>query len=121
MNFVILVGNVGGEVKSGKTQNGKLWSNFSMATNRRKKDGTFEPTWHRVVCWDYLAQHSQELKKGDRIYVKGEISVREYERNGVKERSFEIVAQELLRANPFANVSEHPTPQPVPEEGTPPW
>lgn len=116
MNFVVLVGRVGGQVTTGQTQTGKTWANFSLATNRRKKDATFETTWHRIVAWEGLARTCLDIKKGDKVYVKGEISVREYESNGVKKQSYEIVAQDVL-----VGMQPSGEPAPVSEEGPAPW
>lgn len=116
MNFVLLIGRAGGDATARQTQNGKTVANFSLATSARKKDGTFEPTWHRIVAWEERARHALEVKKGDKVCVKGEISVREYEKNGAKERSFEIIAQEIIKAAPVSS-----EPQPVDEGGREPW
>ncbi|MBT8211618.1 MAG: single-stranded DNA-binding protein, partial [Acidimicrobiia bacterium] len=54
--------------------------------------------WHRVVCWDKLAEICERyLKRGDRVYVEGSIEYRQWEgQDGQTKYTTEIRARELI-------------------------
>src|SRR5690606_38854435 len=54
--------------------------------------------WHRIVLWEKLADVAERyLKKGDQVYVEGEIEYRSYEdKDGVTKYMTEIRARELV-------------------------
>ena len=59
--------------------------------------------WHRITVWDSLpstfAFVETYVRKGDRVFVEGEIDYRSYEdRDGVVRWSTEIRASEVLAA-----------------------
>ena len=61
INKVILIGNLGRDPEVRYTPNGSAICNVSVATTRNWKDKTSgdkveETEWHRVVCYDRLAQ-----------------------------------------------------------------
>jgi single-strand DNA-binding protein len=52
--------------------------------------------WHRVVFFRRLAEIAGEyLKKGSKVYVEGQLRTRQYEKEGQKHYSTEIVANEM--------------------------
>ena len=90
MNKVILCGHVGQAPELRHTQGGKAVANFSMATNEGKDK---PPTWHRIVVWDKLADNCAKfLEKGRQVLVEGRIQHSQYEKDGEKRTSTEIVA-----------------------------
>ena len=70
----------------------RQWTNRSSGQQEEKTE------WHRVVCWDKLADIIERyVKKGDRVYIEGQIEYRKYEdRDGVTKWSTEIRARELI-------------------------
>ena len=57
---------------------------LSIATSRRWNNAQGQQQekteWHRVICWDKLAEICERfLKRGDRIYVEGSIEYRQWE------------------------------------------
>ena len=98
VNKVILVGNVGRDPELRETKTGKKVAHFSLATNRRVKDGDEERTeWHRLTLWNSLAQLAEDyVRTGDRIYVEGRVEYDSFERDGVTIPSVEIHVQEIV-------------------------
>lgn len=98
VNKVILIGRLGADPEMRYTADGTPVAIFRIATTetRKNKDGTRvdQTEWHRIVAWRKLAEISGEyLKKGKLVYIEGKIQSREFEgRDGVKRRTFEIVA-----------------------------
>lgn len=102
-NSVQLLGNVGGDVKTGTTNSGKKWANFSLATSKKWTDkGTGEARestqWHNVGCFEKLAELAEKyIQKGSKILVQGSINYKEYEtQEGVKMKSTSIEADEFV-------------------------
>ena len=52
--------------------------------------------WHRVTLYRRLGEIAGEyLKKGSQVYIEGRIEYREYEKDGVKRYSTDIIASEM--------------------------
>lgn len=84
LNRVEIIGNLGADPEIRSTTSGVRVATLSVATNRRWTDRqgqTQEKTeWHRVICWDRLAEICERfLKRGDRVYVDGSIEYRQFE------------------------------------------
>lgn len=98
VNKVILIGRLGADPEMRYTADGTPVATFRIATTetRKNKDGTRldQTEWHKIVAWRKLGEIAGEyLKKGKLVYVEGKIQSREFEgRDGVKRRSFEIIA-----------------------------
>jgi single stranded DNA-binding protein len=75
-----------------------MWANISIATSEKFKD-EYLTTWHNIVGWGKTAENISRVQKGDKLYVNGKIQVREYEKEGVKKQSFEILAWEIIVAS----------------------
>lgn len=100
LNKVILIGNLGRDPETRHLPNGDAVANISIATTETWKDkggDKQEKTeWHRVTFFGRLAEIASEyLSKGSQIYVEGRIQYREYEKDGVKRYSTDIVASEM--------------------------
>ena len=100
VNKVILVGNVGRDPESRYLPNGDPVVGLSLATTEKwkAKDGSKQEAtqWHRVSFFGKLAEIVGEyVKKGSQIYVEGRIEYREYEKDGVKRYSTDIIADKL--------------------------
>ena len=97
INKTILVGRLGRDPETRFTGGGTAVANFSMATDESYKDKNGErqkrTKWHKIIVWGKQAEIAQKyLKKGALIFVEGRIQSREWEKDGEKHRSFEIVA-----------------------------
>lgn len=72
INQMIIIGNLGGDAEVKATKNGNLLAKFSVAVNKKSKDGKETTTWVNVQTWGKLAESCRNLKKGDRVVVMGE-------------------------------------------------
>lgn len=93
-NLVIILGRLGADPELRHTKSGDAVCNLSVATDRYAKDASQKKTdWHRVSVWGKSAEAAaQYLKKGSEVLVQGEIRYSEYEKDGQRRFSTDIVA-----------------------------
>jgi len=102
LNKVELIGRVGLDPESRFMPNGNIVVNLSLATTRKYKnkqsgEKVEETEWHRVVIFGKLAEITAEyVKKGRLIRVEGRIRTQQWEKDGVKRYSTEIIASEMM-------------------------
>ncbi len=108
LNKVILIGNLGADPEVRSTSNGGRVATVSLATGRQWKgaDGQKQEktSWHRVIFWNAKGNGQQladlverYCKKGDKIYVEGEIDYRTWQdKEGQTRYSTEINGRELI-------------------------
>lgn len=101
VNKVILVGNLGNDPETRYLPDGNAVTNVSVATSQvwrdRESGQQNERTeWHRVVFFRRLAEIAGEyLKKGSKVYIEGSLRTRQWERDGQKHYTTEVVANEM--------------------------
>lgn len=101
INKVILIGNVGQDPEVRYMPSGGAVTNLTLATSESWKDKQTgqqqeRTDWHRVVFFNRLAEIAGEyLKKGSKVYIEGSLRTREWEKDGVKRYTTEIVASEM--------------------------
>lgn len=100
VNRVILVGNLGRDPETKYLPSGDAVCSISIATTESWKDkggAKQEKTeWHRVSLFRKLGEIAGEyLKKGSQVYIEGRLEYREYEKDGQKRYSTEIIANEM--------------------------
>jgi single-strand DNA-binding protein len=101
VNKAILIGNLGKDPETRRTQDGRPIANLSIATSETWRDkATGErkerTEWHRVVIFNEgLAGIAEKyLKKGSKVYVEGAIKSRKWtDQGGVEKYVTEIVLQ----------------------------
>jgi single-strand DNA-binding protein len=99
LNRVELIGRLGQDPDLRYTPSGQAVTTFSVATDRSAKpDGESTTDWHQVVCWEKLAEFTnQYLIKGRLVFLAGRLQYRTWEgKDGQKRRTAEIVASELI-------------------------
>lgn len=101
VNKAIIVGHVGSDPEVRATNSGVRVATLSVATGRQwtdKAGAKQEKTeWHRAVAWDKLAEIVERyVKKGDRLYIEGEIEYRSYEKDGETKYMTEIRVRDLV-------------------------
>ena len=102
LNKAQLIGNLGADPEIRSTTSGTRVATLSIATSRRWNNAQGQQQekteWHRVVCWDKLAEICERyLKRGDRVYVEGSIEYRQWEgQDGQTKYTTEIRARELI-------------------------
>lgn len=97
LNKVTLIGNLGGDPDVRYMPNGNAVANLTIATSERWKDKQTgqqqeKTEWHRVVIFGKIAEVAgQYLKKGSKVFIEGKLQTREWEKDGVKRYTTEIV------------------------------
>jgi single-strand DNA-binding protein len=101
VNKAILIGNLGKDPEARVTPGGQAVTSFSLATTDKYKDKSgiqqSRTEWHNIVCWNRLAEIARDyLKKGNPVYIEGNIRYRSYDdKEGIKRYRTEIFAQRL--------------------------
>jgi single-strand DNA-binding protein len=97
VNKVILVGTCGQDPETRYLPSGNAVTNVSLATSEQwtdKQTGQrVEKTeWHRVALFGKVAEIAGEyLRKGSQVYIEGKLQTREWEKDGVKRYTTEII------------------------------
>jgi single-strand DNA-binding protein len=97
VNKVIVVGTCGQDPEVRYLPNGNAVTNLSLATSEQwtdKQSGQkVERTeWHRVSMFGKVAEIAGEyLRKGSQVYIEGKLQTREWEKDGIKRYTTEIV------------------------------
>ena len=101
INKVILVGNLGADPETRYTPTGTAITTIRIATSEAWKDKQTgeqqeRTEWHRVKFFGRLAEIAGEyLKKGGQVYIEGKLRTEEYEKDGVKRWSTDVIADEM--------------------------
>lgn len=101
VNKVILVGNLGKDPESRVMPSGNAVTNVTVATTKHWRDRESgeqqeRTEWHRVVFFNRLAEIAEQyLRKGSKVYLEGELRTREWERDGQKHFTTEVVVNEM--------------------------
>lgn len=116
VNRVFLIGICGQDPETRYMPNGNAVTNLSLATSESWKDKSGEKQerteWHRVVLFGKVAEIAGEyLRKGSQCYIEGRLQTREWEKDGVKRYTTEIVVDmggnlQLLGGRPESERSE---------------
>lgn len=75
MNEVILLGNAGKDATVKYSKDGKMIVFLSIATTKKWNE-VQTTSWHNVSCFSYSALAAEGIKKGDLVFVKGELTYR---------------------------------------------
>lgn len=120
LNKVQLIGNVGKEPELAYSQSGNPYLRFSIATTSSIKDKTGnwvdKTEWHNITVFGKPAETAQKfLKKGSKVFVEGKLSNSEYEKDGVKRYSYNILVSDFenivfLDKKDSSNTSSEPAP-----------
>lgn len=102
LNKAMVIGHLGRDPEIRYSSNGQSVANFPVACNRTWKNTegkkVTETEWFTIVAWGNLAETAEKiLKKGSHVFIEGRIKSRSWQDNhGNRQKSFEIVAQEIL-------------------------
>ena len=117
VNKVILLGNVGRDPEVKVLTGGNAVAEFSLATSSggyTAKDGreiSQKTQWHRIKAFGAItATIERYVKKGATLFIEGRIEYSEYEKNGEKRQSTEIIMEDMSLIS-----SPQPTPQAAPQ------
>lgn len=128
VNKVILIGNLGQDPDVRATTSGLAVVNTSLATNikwksRETGEQNERTEWHRLVFFGRLAEIAgQIMHKGAKVYVEGRLQTRQWEREGQKQYTTEVVVEnfEMLDSRGSADGQARPAPEraaPAPRSG----
>ena len=126
-NLVILIGNAGSDAEVRYMPSGDAVANVNLATTeswRDKQTGQMQERteWHRVAFMDRgnfrLGQIAGEyIKKGSKVYVEGSLRTREWEKDGIKRYTTEIIANEMQLLDSRADSNQQPQQQGYDQHG----
>jgi single-strand DNA-binding protein len=124
VNKVILLGNLGADPEMRYTADGTAVCNFRIATTEKFKDrqGNMQERteWHKVVAWRKLAEIcGQYLAKGKQVYIEGRIRNESWEKDGVKQYSYKIEADNMVMLGGPGGRGQDREPEPEPPFGRP--
>jgi len=124
VNKVILLGNLGADPEMRYTADGTAVCNFRIATTEKFKDrqGNMQERteWHKVVAWRKLAEIcGQYLAKGKQVYIEGRIRNESWEKDGVKQYSYKIEADNMVMLGGPGGRGQDREPEPEPPFGPP--
>jgi len=110
-NTVVLLGEVSSDPESRQTGTGRRVANFRVKTEREWTDrSTGEITkrsqYHRIVAWGRRAEFAEELTRGQRVLVTGELQTRKWQdRDGQDRWVTEVNAEEIHDGTEIASVT----------------
>lgn len=91
-NKVILIGRIGSDTETKEAKNGKPFTKLNLATSSgyydQQKKWVEHTDWHSVIAWWKL-----EAKKGETVYVEGEINYNEDKKAFIKAGSVKVISQ----------------------------
>lgn len=96
INKVILIGNLGNDPDLRYMTNGNAVCNITLATSDLWKDKSGQhrqrTEWHRVALFGELAEIAGKyLHKGSKVYIEGRLQTREWEKDGIKRYTTEVI------------------------------
>ena len=112
VNHVVLIGRLTRDADLKYTADGKAVSRFSIAVNRRRRNGDEwkdEANFFDIVLWGMQAESLQQyLVKSKMIAVDGELRQDRWQQDGQNRSKVEIVANyvQLLGGGQASNSSE---------------
>jgi single-strand DNA-binding protein len=102
VNKVQIIGTLGRDPEMKYLPSGSAVVTISVATDESYNDKNsgqkVEKTeWHRLTAFGKLAEIvGQYLKKGSKAYFEGKLRTNEYEKDGIKRYSTEIVVNDMM-------------------------
>jgi single-strand DNA-binding protein len=99
INHVVLVGRLTRDAELKYTSGGQAVCKFSLAINRRKKNGDQwedEPNFFDVVCWGRQGEAlNQYMLKGKQVGVEGQLRQDRWEQDGQNRSRVQIIASNI--------------------------
>ncbi len=98
-NRVTLIARAAANPEVRLTNGGQRVATLNLATDRPSRSGGTPITdWHRVVCWDKLAEIAVEhVTRGRLVFIEGIVTYRTWQdQQSQKHTTTEILARELI-------------------------
>ena len=109
MNKCFIIGNLTADPELRTTTSGKQVCSFTVAVNRRQKNGNEnQADFFRVSVWNQLAEVCQKyLAKGRKVSVVGRVSVEEYtDKSGKLRSNLCLLAEDVEFISPKSEAAE---------------
>lgn len=124
VNEVTLIGNIGNDPEIANLPSGVTVASFTVATtetwmDKQTNQKQEKTEWHRCKAFDRgnykMGEYiGQSCKKGTKIYVKGSLETREWEKDGIKRYTTEIKVDTFeVLANGIPKDQQGQEPQPA--------
>lgn len=111
MLFAEIIGNLGHDAVV-KLINGKEYTSFDVAHSERMSNGERRTVWVSVLRSGNGGQLLQYLKRGARVFVRGELSAKVYTtRDGAANVSLSVMAREVQLCQTVDDGQQHQTNQ----------
>lgn len=101
LNKVMIIGNLGDNVKMHHFDDSNCVGRFPLATsesytNKDTNERVTQTDWHNIVARNKLAEICEKyLNKGDKVYIEGRLKTRKWDDNGVTKYSTEVFADSI--------------------------
>ena len=122
MNRATFIGSLAKDAEARSIRNGLTYTVLTIATKAswKDRDGAWQShsEFHRCIVWGKFGEFAATLTKGMHLQVEGELRSREYERDGVKQRIWEVRTESILKLDRAERRQE---PEPAePDQAVPP-
>ena len=115
MNNITIAGQLGKDAETRYLPNGDAVCNFSVADSQGKDKPTI---WWRCSLFGKRAESlAQYLTKGQAVTVSGQITEREYQKDGATMRAMEIRVQDVALQGGKRDAAPAPRQAPAPSGG----
>ncbi|MHC5308714.1 single-stranded DNA-binding protein [Myroides sp. LJL116] len=118
LNKIMLIGQLGDQVKIHYFEDGNCIARFPLATNesyisKSTQQRVTTTQWHNIVVKNKQAELCEKyLTTGDRIYVEGKVKTTQWtNEQGVQQMIYEVIVKEIkfLRVKQQDNTESTPT------------
>ena len=109
INTVMLVGRLVQDPEIIERENGSKVSRVTLAVNRKFKssDGIYHTDFIDCVVWNNFAKNVNDYcSKGDLIGIRGRIQVDVYEKDGIKRKITDVIAESVTFLSSMKNKEE---------------
>ncbi len=113
LNKVILIGNVGDDVKIHQFDDQNKIGRFPLATSesftsRETGEKVTQTEWHNIIVRNKLAEIFEKyVKKGDKLYLEGRLKTRKWQdQNNQDKYTTEIIVNDFTFLTPKSMNSE---------------
>jgi len=102
LNKAMIIGNLGADPEVKYLPSGRAVANLRVATNRQWQDKDSgeqkeQTEWHRVTLFGGMAEVAGKyLSRGSRVFIEGRLQTREWEKDGQKRYTTEIIAENMI-------------------------
>lgn len=98
LNQMVIVGRLTGKPEVKTSDNGKKYSNITVAVPRswKNENGEYDTDFLDCVLYEGIAENTANYcNKGDIVGIKGRVQTHTYEKDGEKRKATEIIAEKV--------------------------